>query len=263
MHPSDRELTLVFAHLSAWENYYFVCLVITAMSALYGVVESWQLEPLKFEPKLDYDNYSLWSFKIEIILKSRGLWHLVNGNELPPPGELAGPALERWEMRDACARLQFLVNIRDRWLWIFKQATTAREIWTALQEHFRPDSQFKKSLAMRRFTSAKLAEGADVKAHVQRMGELWQDVLSSRAYTSRDAGAFFVTTLLDSLPPSWDVFVEAWKVMPDPSKVSCVTVIGHILDLDAWNRSRADAHSSHAAGTAGALRRVHDKLMDT
>ena len=35
-----------------------------------------------------------------------------------------------------------------------------------------PGSQFKKSLAMRRFTSAKLVEGADVKAHVQRMGEL-------------------------------------------------------------------------------------------
>ena len=224
---------------------------------MYGV-ESWQLEPITFEPKLDYDNYSLWSFKIEIILKSRGLWHLVNGNEVPPP---EGPALERWEMRDACARLQFLVNIRDRWLWIFKQAATAREIWTALLEHFRPESQFKKSLAMRRFTSAKLAEGADVKAHVQHMGEHWQDVLASGAYTSRDADAFFVTTLLDSLPPSWSVFVETWKVMPDPSKVSCSTVIGHILDLDAWNRGRVDAHT-HAAGTPGAQRR-RDKLMDT
>jgi len=228
---------------------------------MYGGVESWQLEPITFEPKLDYDNYSLWSFKIEIVLKSRGLWRLVTGDEVPPP---EGPAFERWEMRDACARLQFLVNIRDRWLWIFKQATTAREIWTALQEHFRPDSQFKQSLAMRRFSSARLAEGADVKAHVQRMGELWQDVLASGAYTSRDADAFFVTTLLDSLPPSWAVFVEAWKVMPDPSKVSSSTVVGHILDLDAWNRGRADAHSSQAAVTASAQRRgVHDKLMDT
>ena len=228
------------------------------MSFLHGV-ESWQLEPITFEPKLDYDNYSLWSFKIEIVLKSRGLWHIVNGLEVPPPD---GPARERWEMRDACARLQFLVNIRDRWLWIFKQATTAREIWTALQEHFRPESQFKKSLAMRRFTSARLPEGADIKAHVQCMGEHWQDVLASGAYTSKDADAFFVTTLLDSLPPSWAVFVEAWKVMPDPSKVSCSTVIGHILDLDAWNRGRADAHSSHAAGTAGVIRR-RDKIVDT
>jgi len=215
-------------------------------------LESWQLDPISFEPKLDYDNFSIWSFKVEVILKSRGLWHVVDGTEVAPPtvtGEES--ALERWEMRDACTRLQFLINIRDRWVWIFKQAATAREIWIALQEHFRPESQFKKSLAMRRFTSAKLTEeGADIPAHVQRMGELWQEVLASKAYTSRDADAFFVTTLLDSLPPSWAVFVSAWKVMPDPSKVSRSTVIGHILDLDAWNRGRADAHHAHAAGKA-------------
>jgi hypothetical protein len=214
-------------------------------------LESWQLDPISFEPKLDYDNYSIWSFKVEVILKSRGLWRLVDGTEMANKD-----FLERWEMRDACARLQFLVNIHDRWLWIFRQATTAKEIWTALQEHFRPESQFKKSLAMRRFTSAKLnEEGASIPAHVQRMGQLWQDVLASGAYTSRDADAFFVITLLDSLPPSWSVFVSEWKVMPDPSKVSCPTVIGHILDLDAWNRGRADAHSAHAAETAEPRRR--------
>jgi hypothetical protein len=228
-------------------------------------MESWQLDPISFEPKLDYDNYSIWSFKIEVILKSRGLWRLVDGTEVAPTMTTApsepdsdseAVALERWEMRDACARLQFLINIRDRWVWIFQQATTAREIWTALQEHFRPDSQFKKSLAMRRFTSARLPEeGGDVPAHVQRMGELWQDVLASGAYVSRDADAFFVTTLLDSLPASWSVFVAAWKVMPDPSKVSRSTVIGHILDLDAWNRGRADAHSAHAAGMVEPHRR--------
>ena len=209
-------------------------------------VETWQLDPIAFEPKLDYDNYSIWSFKVEVILKSRGLWHLVDGTEVAPTEE--STALERWEMRDACARLQFLINIQDRWVWIFKQATTAKEIWTALQEHFRPESQFKKSLAMRKFTSAKLTEeGADIPAHVQRMGELWQDVLASKAYTPRDADAFFVTTLLDSLPPSWSVFVSEWKVMPDPSKVSRSLVIGHILDLDAWSRGRADAHAERAA----------------
>jgi gag-polypeptide of LTR copia-type len=230
------------------------------MAVVYGL-ESWQLEPISFEPKLDYDNFSLWSYKIEVILKSRGLWRLVDGTEVTPPPE-GSAALERWEMRDACARLQFLINIRDRWLWIFKQATTAREIWTALQEHFRPESQFKQSLAMRRFTSARLAEGGDTKAHVQHMGELWQDVLASGAYTSRDADAFFVTTLLDSLPPSWSVFVAAWKA--DPSKVSCATVIGHILDLDAWNRGRADAHGGQLTGNTGAhRRRVNDKLIDS
>ena len=218
---------------------------LASLPSRFAALEGWQLDPISFEPKLDYDNYSIWSFKIEVILKSRGLWHLVDGTEM------AGRDRARWEMRDACARLQFLVNISDRWLWIFKQATTAKEIWTAIQEHFRPDSQFKKSLAMRRFTSTKpTEEGADIQAHVQRMGELWQDVLAAKAYTAGDPDAYFVTTLLDSLPPSWSMFVSEWKVMPDPSEVSSPTVIGHILDFDAWNRGRADAHSAHAAEAA-------------
>lgn len=62
-----------------------------------------------------------------------------------------------------CVRLRFLTNIHDRWIWIFKQTTAAKEIWTVLQEHFRPKSQAKKSLTMCGFTSSKpTEEGADV-----------------------------------------------------------------------------------------------------
>jgi gag-polypeptide of LTR copia-type len=208
-------------------------------------LESWQLDPISFEPKLDYDNYPLWSFKIKVILESRGLWHLVDGTEIAPTDQTA---LKHWKMRDACARLQLMANIPDKWMWIFMPATSTNEAWIALQEHFKPDSQFKRSLLMRKFTSANLPEGGDVLSHVQRMGELWQDVLASKAYTFEDGDLFFVAALLDSLPPSWSVFVTAWKVTAEESKVTPAILIGHILDLDAWNRGRADAHGWRAAG---------------
>jgi len=228
------------------------------MSTLQGL-ESWQLDPISFEPKLDYDNYSLWSFKIQVILESRGLWHLADGTEVAPTEQFA---LKRWKMRDACARLQLMTNIPDKWLWMFGQASSAQEVWTALQEHLKPGSQYKCSLAMRKFTSMKLPEGGDVLAHVQRMGGLWQDVLASNACTSEDPDLFFVATLLDSLPPSWSVFVTSWKVTVDRSTVSRATAIGHILDHDAWNRGRTDAHSRRAAGTAELQRRRGKKVVE-
>ncbi|KAI0294637.1 hypothetical protein B0F90DRAFT_1821114 [Multifurca ochricompacta] len=169
-------------------------------------LESWQLDPISLHPKLDYNNYSHWSFKTELILQSRGLWDLVDGTELAPTEE---SERRRWKMRDA----------------------------------YKPQS-----LALRKFTSTKLHEDGDVPAHIQHMGEFWQDVLASKAYTSRNPDVFFVTTLLDSLPPSWSVFVGAWKIAPDQSKVSRSSVIGHILDLDAWNRGRSEAHNGRAAG---------------
>jgi hypothetical protein len=228
------------------------------MSTFHGV-ESWQLDPISFEPKLDYDNYPLWSFKIRVILESRDLWHLVDGSELPPTEE---SAFKRWKMRDASARLQLMANIPDKWMWIFMQGASTNEAWTALQEHFKPDSQFKRSLIMRKFTSMKLHEGGDIPAHVQRMGELWQDVLASKAYTSADRDQFFVATLLDSLPPSWSVFVTAWKVTAEESKVTPATLVGHILDLDAWNRGRADAHGWRAVGTTELPKRRSKKTVE-
>ena len=51
------------------------------------------------------------------------------------------------------------------------------------------ESQFKRSLAMHRFTSTRLSKGANSKAHVESMGELLQDVLEAGAYTSQDTDA--------------------------------------------------------------------------
>jgi hypothetical protein len=115
---------------------------------------------------------------------------------------------------------------------------------------------------MRKFTSMKLPEGGDVPAHVQRMGQLWQDVLDSKPYTSEDGDLFFIATLLDSLPPSWSVSLRAWKLTADKSMVSRATVIGHILDVDAWNRGRAGAHNRRAAGTAELQKRRGKKVVE-
>jgi hypothetical protein len=123
-------------------------------------LESWQLDPISIKPKLDYG-------KLEVILRSRGpgLWHLVDGTEAAP---VEGFALERWELRDACARLQFVFNIPDRWVWMVQQARTAREMRTAIRDHFQIESQLKKRLALNRFGSAKCKESQDIPAHVQR-----------------------------------------------------------------------------------------------
>src|SRR6266702_3422491 len=213
-------------------------------------LESWQLDPISFESKLDYGNYSLWSARTELALQSRGLWGLVDGTEVAPEADAEGAELGRWKMRDASARLQLMANIPDKWLWVFRRAPTVREAWLALLEHFQPRSMFKRSLALRKFSSLRVSEDGDVRAHVLRMANLWQDVLDTGAYTpeSPDGDAYFVSTLLNSLPPSWSVFVTAWEKAPDESKASGSAIVTHLLDHDAWNRGRAEAHKRRSAG---------------
>ncbi|KAH8990421.1 hypothetical protein EDB86DRAFT_2939299 [Lactarius hatsudake] len=201
------------------------------MSTTRGI-ESWQLDSISFEPKLDYGNYSLWSAKTELILQSRGLWGLVDGTEVAPEAGAEEAEPGRWKMRDASARLQLMTNIPDKWLWVIRRTLT---------------STFKKSLALRRFNSTRISEDGDVRAHVLRMVNLWQDVLDTGASALEDVD-FFAYTLLDSLPPSWSVFVTAWKSVAEDSGASGSAIVGHILDQDAWNRGRAEAHKRRSSG---------------
>ncbi|KAH9020050.1 hypothetical protein EDB84DRAFT_1233152, partial [Lactarius hengduanensis] len=104
-----------------------------------------------------------------------------------------------WKMRDASARLQLMTNIPDKLLWVIRRALTVKEAWAALLVHFQPQSTFKKSLALRRFNSTRISDDGDVRAHVLRMVNLWQDVLDTGASALEDDD-FFAYTLLDSLP---------------------------------------------------------------
>jgi hypothetical protein len=62
-----------------------------------------------------------------LILKSSGVWHIVDGTEVAPTEESALD-LEHWRrMMPACG-CSFLINIKDRRVWIFKRARTAKEV---------------------------------------------------------------------------------------------------------------------------------------
>jgi hypothetical protein len=103
-----------------------------------------------------------------------------------------------------------------------------KEIWAALQEHFRPDSRFPIQEIARQ--SAKLPE--------RRRGHPGACTVHGRALAGCPhvksihvprRGRVLSHDALDwnTLPPSWSVFIAAWKVMPD-FKDDSPTVIGHI-----------------------------------
>src|SRR6266404_2377283 len=212
-------------------------------------LESWQLDPITVETKLNYTNYSVWSARLKIILEARGLWGLVDGTEFVPEADTEEAAFRRWKMRDACARLQLIHNLPDNFFWIIMRSSTVREAWDALLEHLQPKSTFKRSLTLRNFHSLRVSEDGDVRTHVLRMCDLWQDVLNTGAYTpSPEADNYFVITLLDSLPSSFSAFAATWKFGPQESRATGSTLVGHILDLDAWNRGRAEAHKKPPPG---------------
>lgn len=59
---------------------------------------------------LSSDNYFLWSRKMEIILRSKGLWNIVSGTELEPTADEEKPKYQR---RKDVALTNLLLTIDD------------------------------------------------------------------------------------------------------------------------------------------------------
>ncbi|KAI0061724.1 hypothetical protein BV25DRAFT_1826448 [Artomyces pyxidatus] len=205
--------------------------------------------PMSVDPKLDHTNFSLWKFKTQTILEARGLYDIVDGSETSPTEPLGS---RMWRIRDACARLQIIHNIPDSWLWLVSQARTAAACWAALHAHFHQPTSFRATSALGQFHAARLEEGGDVAAHIQRMGTLWQDVLSADACPDGNRDAYFAGQLLASLPASYNVFVATWRKQMGESSVASATVIGRLLDVDAWHKAHRE---ERAATNAGRMRR--------
>lgn len=123
------------------------------------------------------------------MLKLRGLRHLVDGTD--------GRVRVRTLGNARCLRTAAVFgHIRGRWV---EYSGKPRP---RIQEHFQPESQFRQSLVLHRFSSMEpLTKAADIPAHVRRIYELLEYVLAAKAYCNvsreRGANAFFIS------PSSW------------------------------------------------------------
>ena len=149
--------------------------------------------------KLNGDNYSIWSQKMELLLIREDLWDVVKENA-PTPIDTA------WAKKDDRARATIGLLIKDNQLVHIQDAESAKAAWTKLKEHHQKASLSNVIHLYKRVFKLRLPEGGDMEEHVSELltlinkltalGEVLKDKLKA-------------SLLLSSLPDSYSTLITS------------------------------------------------------
>lgn len=113
--------------------------------------ESEAIGSLFSEDRLDGTNYSLWSYMMKILLIAKGLWDLVNGDEVRPPSlapstprgssssssSTSSEEQKKWDRRDAQAHSMVALAVKRSILPHIRSCKTSKSAWETLYTMYR------------------------------------------------------------------------------------------------------------------------------
>lgn len=150
--------------------------------------------------KLNGDNYFNWKFKMEMLMKEKGVWKAIR--DAAPI-----PITDDWKQVDEKAMTTIALSVEDDQIQHIRNSATAKHAWNTLKEFHEKDSPSNRVHILRTIMSQRLDEGGNVETHVTKLNELFQKLL---ALSDEIKPEFFMSaTLLGSLPPSYDNMILA------------------------------------------------------
>ncbi|XP_046143140.1 uncharacterized protein LOC123988147 [Osmia bicornis bicornis] len=127
------------------------------------------------------ENWAVWKFQTEVVLKGRGLHDIVAGQSLEP--EAAGEKAE-WLKRDAKAQEILVTRIEQGPLTHLLSCTSSREMWSKLKSVYDKESVLE-----------------EIRTKLKQAGEPISDKM-------------LMTKILMSLPEPYKHFRSAWESVP-------------------------------------------------
>ena len=89
-------------------------------------------EGLRLVDKFNGDNFSLWKFKMEMILSAKDLWDIVDQSEPPPPSTADEKDKKYYERRFKRAFAVIATNLVDKEMAHIKACKGPAEAWITL-----------------------------------------------------------------------------------------------------------------------------------
>lgn len=162
--------------------------------------------------KLNNANYPNWKFKVELLLRSKGLWKKVIETARPAPvaaNDIVSnqATLTEWDDRDGEAKGIIGLTIEEDQIALIRTCQTAKLMWDALKDYHEKNTLTNRVFLMRSICSLKLAEGGDAKAHINKLTDLFTKLrdIGEEMLSDRWSAAM----LLSSLPDSYDALITS------------------------------------------------------
>ncbi len=155
--------------------------------------------------KLTDSNYSLWSWRVRMLLIERDMWEIVDGTDvLADDATVAVKAA--WEKKQAKALATICMLVDDSQARLIRHLTTPKDVWDTLQEQYQSTSLANELFLRQRFYRARLPEGGDISAHINSLKDI---AIQLAGVGVQIADREFVMVLLGSLPDSYSGLVVA------------------------------------------------------
>lgn len=165
--------------------------------------------------KLNGYNYFLWRYKIEMLLKDKGIWYIIRD---PAPS----PVTDKWTTDNDKAQSSIVFHIEDNQIQHVRNATSAQAAWTALKDIHEKDSPSNRVHILRKIMSKKCNEGENIEAFVNNLNELFQQLM---ALGDEIKPEFFLSaTLLAALPESYDSLITALESRTEAALTSSLVI---------------------------------------
>ncbi|GBN76739.1 Retrovirus-related Pol polyprotein from transposon TNT 1-94 [Araneus ventricosus] len=155
--------------------------------------------------KLNANNYSVWKFKMEMILIKEDLFHLIEDDTPSQPDE-------KYIKKDRQARAIINLCIEDSQIIHIKYETTAKATWNKLKTIHERSNLSSKLFLLRKLYATKMSEDGNMNEHIAQMLELI-DKLKAVGEEIKDD--HIAALLLVSVPKSYDTLITALEARPE------------------------------------------------
>uniref|UniRef100_A0A336KVP2 CSON014982 protein n=1 Tax=Culicoides sonorensis TaxID=179676 RepID=A0A336KVP2_CULSO len=176
--------------------------------------------------KLNNQNYSVWAFKMKMLLIKEDLWMTIEGNI--PEGIDAREIHKKHEK----ALSMIALMVENDQVTLIKDSKSGKAAWCILKAYHQQTAMGFKVRIFKRLFRIRLPRGGDMQKHIQTISEMTTD-LQDRGVELTDE--VIVSVFLASLNEEWDPLVtaiEAW----DSARLTVANVKAKLLD--EWDRKK-------------------------
>lgn len=161
--------------------------------------------------KLNADNYFNWKFKMEMFLRREKAWKAITE-------DAPSPDTTEWTEANEKALTAIALCVDDSQIQHIRDCKTAKESWIALREIHEKDNTGNRVHLLQMIMRERLEIGGDAEAHVNRIHELFQKLMSLGAELKPEF--IMCGTMLASLDSSYDALVTALETKEEKDLTS-------------------------------------------
>ena len=154
-------------------------------------------------------NYRSWKFNMKLVLMERGLWGYAQGTETAPKAnetDKKEKEIKEYKLKLEKAYSIIALSVCKRLQVHITETDDPKKAWDTLEQLFNFVSVPEIVRVNRSFYAATMAEGSDLNEHITKMTELANRLRELKEDVNPKK---FATTVLGSLPESYDVFISS------------------------------------------------------